>query len=98
MSAWVVQEGRWGYVRHFPKIWCGGIEWEVRKTHCSEGDKKRKWMEKEKNKDPAKFGVRKKTIKFGHSGARGGRPLSPSRLSLRPALWTTSTSGKVLDV
>jgi hypothetical protein len=59
MSAWVVQEGRWGYAEHFPKIWCGGVECEVRKTHFSEGDKKRKWMEKKKNKDPAKLGVRK---------------------------------------
>jgi hypothetical protein len=80
-----------------PKFGAGGVECEVGKTHCSEGDKKRKWMEKEKNKDPAKLGVRKKNLFFGHVGARGGRPLRPSRLSLRPALWTTSTSGKVLD-
>jgi hypothetical protein len=54
MSAWVVQEGRWGYVEHFPKIWCGGMECEVRKTKCSEGDRK------QKTTNPAKTGVRKK--------------------------------------
>ncbi len=58
MSAWVVREGRWGYVEHFPKIWCGGVECEVRKTHCSEGDRKRKLMEKRKNQGPAKIGLR----------------------------------------
>ncbi len=74
-----------------------GVECEVRKTHCSEGGRKRKSMEKKKNQDPAKIGVRKKIIIIGQFGARGGRPLSPSRLSLRPALWTISTSGKALD-
>ncbi len=54
------------------------------------------WRRK-KTKDPAKFGVRKKK-KIGHVGARGVRSLWPSHSSLRPALWTISTSGKALDV
>jgi hypothetical protein len=37
-----------------------------------------------------------KLKKIGHIGTRGVRPLRTSRLSLRPALWTTSTSGKPL--
>jgi hypothetical protein len=37
-----------------------------------------------------------KINKFGHIGTRGVRPLMPSRLSLRLALWTRSTSGKPL--
>ncbi len=37
----------------------GGVECEVRKTHCSEDDKERKLDGEEKNKDPAKLGVRK---------------------------------------
>jgi hypothetical protein len=35
--------------------------------------------------------------KLGQVSARGVRPLKPSHSSLRPALWTISTSGKVLD-
>jgi hypothetical protein len=33
---------------------------------------------------------------IGHIGTRGVRPLRSSQLSLRPALWTISTSGKPL--
>jgi hypothetical protein len=68
-SAWVVQEGRGGYVEHFPRIWCRGMKCEVRKTKCSEGDRKRKWMEEKKKKIRQKKVLEKK--KLGQVGARG---------------------------
>jgi hypothetical protein len=89
----MVQEGRGGYVEHFPKIWCRGMKCEVRKTKFSEGDRKRKWMEQQIRQKK----VLEKEKKIGQVGARGVRPLRPSHSSLRPALWTISTSGKVLD-
>ncbi len=52
------------------------------RTKCSEGHGK------------GKLGGER--IFFGHIGTRGVRPLMPSRLSLRLALWTRSTSGKPL--
>ncbi len=62
MGAWVVQEGRWGYLEHFPKIWCGGVECEeyiaLKVTRNENG-----WRRK-KHKDPAKFGVWKKKKKL----------------------------------
>jgi hypothetical protein len=57
---------------------------------------KENWEEKKKNTNPAKRGVRKKERNNGHIGTRGVRPLRHSQLSLRPALWTISTSGKPL--
>jgi hypothetical protein len=62
--------------------------------------KTRKWMERKrrkKTKDPAKKGVGKNSKIFGLHGARENRPITPTKRAPRPALWTTSTSGKVLD-
>jgi hypothetical protein len=63
VRAWVVQEGRWGYVQHSPKIWWWGGGYEMWRTKCSEGDRKRKRVAKEKNTNPAKKGVGKKKLK-----------------------------------
>ncbi len=58
----MVQEGRLGYGEHFPKIWCRVVGCEARRTKCSEGHRNRKWMEKKKNKDPAKKRLEKKKL------------------------------------
>ncbi len=52
-----------------------------------------KSMEKKKKHKSGKKRGKKQKVKIG---ARGVRPLRPSRLSLRPDLWTISTSGKPL--
>jgi hypothetical protein len=39
----------------------------------------------------------KKSKIFGLHGARENRPITPTKRAPRPALWTTSTSGKALD-
>ena len=93
MGQWVVQEGGWGYEEHSPKIWCGVAECEVSRTEDSEDHSKHKTKQ---NEDPAKKRVAKIKKNFGLNGARGDRPLSPSKMPPRPALWTTSTSGKAL--
>ena len=85
----MVQEGRWGYGEHSLKIWCGEMDCEVRRTKCSEGHKNGKPQIRQKEE-------LEKKIKIGQVGTRGVRPLRPSHLSLRPALWTISTSGKAL--
>ena len=59
-----------------------------------------KWMERKREKktrDPAKKRVEKKSKIFGLHGARENRPITPTKRAPRPALWTTSTSGKALD-
>jgi hypothetical protein len=52
-----MQEGRWGYVQHSPKIWWGGVGCEVWRTKFSEGDRKGKRVVEKNNTNPAKKGV-----------------------------------------
>jgi len=56
--------------------------------------KTRKWMERKRS---GKKRVGKKSKIFGLHGARENRPITPTKRAPRPALWTTSTSGKALD-
>ena len=64
-----------------------GAECEVSRTEDSEDHSKHKTKQ---NEDPAK----KVIEKIGLNGTRGDRPLTPSKMPLRPALWTSRTSGK----
>ncbi len=68
--------------------------WRRKKTKIRQ--KKENGWRRKKNKDPAKKDLKNK--KIGNNVARGVRALRPSHLSLRPALWTISTSGKPLHV
>ena len=67
-------------------VGCGGQS-AVKVTENENEEKKHKYDKKRSWK---------KKKKFGHIGTRGVRPLRPSRLSLRLALSTRSTSGKPL--
>jgi hypothetical protein len=90
----LVQEGGWGYEEHSPKIYGGGVECEVSRTEWNEGHSKHKMDGHTKNTNSGKKMGWKKNKKFGLRGIRGDRPLTPSKMPPRPALWTTSTSGK----
>jgi hypothetical protein len=68
VRAWVVQEGRWGYGEHSPKIWCGGVDCEVRRTKCSEGHRngKPQIRQKEELEKKIKKLVRLVLARFDH--------------------------------
>ncbi len=76
----------------------------VREKKGSEGDKNKKVdgevarkRENKNDKSDEKRGCKKMKC-FLRDGPRKDRPLTPTKKALRPALWTNSTSGKVLDV
>ena len=69
MGQWMVQEGRWGYGEHSPKIWCGGAECEVSRTEDSEDHSKHKTKQ---NDDPAKKKVVEKKKKNWSQWYQGG--------------------------
>ena len=55
-----------------------------------------KWRVTKKRQIRQKKGVMKKKDFFGRDGLWGDRPSDPFQMALRAALWTISTSGKVL--
>ena len=53
----MVHEGRWGYGQHSPKIWWGGVGYELWRTKFSEGDRKgKRVVKKKKHKSGKKRG------------------------------------------